>query len=244
MISFDVITLFPEMFKGIFELGVIGRAREKGLIRIDVHDLRRFGEGRHKSVDDTQFGGGDGMVMMAEPIAKALEAVMNREREKAHVVLTTPQGKPLNRERVEKLSAVGRIVIVCGRYAGVDERVRELLVDEEISIGDYVLSGGELAAMVIIDAVSRYVPGVLGNEDSAANDSFPHLLEEAQYTRPRQWRGLAAPEILLSGDHAKIAKWRAMNRLERTKKRRPDLYRKALRRLKKLEEALPAKKKK
>jgi len=235
MTAFDIITLFPEMFRDVFEYGVIGRALKKGLIKVEICDLRPFGAGRHRVVDDAPFGGGDGMVMMAEPIACAIESVAGENREDVHVVLTTPQGKPFDQESAVRLAERERIVIVCGRYAGVDERVRQSLVDEEISIGDYVLSGGEYAAMVIVDAVLRLTPGVLGNEDSVANDSFPYLLEEAQYTRPREWRGHEVPEVLLSGDHARIAQWRNEDKLKCTEKKRPDLYRKAIKILKKSE---------
>ncbi len=235
MTSFDIITLFPEMFRGVFEFGVIGRACERGLLKIGVHDLRPFGIGRHRVVDDAPFGGGDGMVMMAEPVARAIESVVGENRDRTRVMLTTPQGRPFDQQIAMRLAGLERIAIICGRYAGVDERVRRFLVDEEISVGDYILSGGEYAAMIIVDAISRLVPGVLGNEDSPAKDSFPCLLEEAQYTRPREWRGHGVPEMLLSGDHARIARERNEDRLRRTKERRPDLYKKAVRDLKKLE---------
>jgi tRNA (guanine37-N1)-methyltransferase len=242
MTAFDIITLFPELFRGAFDYGVIGRARKKGLIRIDVHDLRPFGKGRHRVVDDAPFGGGDGMVMMAEPIAQALENVVGENRDQTRVILTTPQGGTFDHETARRFAGYERIIIICGRYAGVDERVRQYLVDEEISIGDYILSGGEPAAVVIVDAVARLIDGVLGNEDSVVNDSFPYLLEEAQYTRPRVWKGHGVPEVLLSGDHARVARWRIENRIARTQERRPDLYKRAVRIIKKLEAA--AKKKK
>lgn len=219
----DIITLFPDMFRGVFDAGVIGRALEKGLLDIRVHDLRPFGAGKHHVVDDTPYGGGDGMVMMVDPIARALENILGDDRKNVRVILTSPQGKPLNQEAVNRLSGLGRIAIICGRYAGVDERVREVLVDEEISIGDYVLTGGELPAMVVTEAVARLLPGVLGNVDSPANDSFPDQLEHAQYTRPREWRGHSVPEVLLSGDHGRIRIWREEDSSNRTAKRRPDL---------------------
>jgi len=243
MTEFDIISLFPEFFRGAFDFGVLGRARKKGLIRVDVHDLRPFGKGRHHVVDDAPFGGGDGMVMMAEPIERALENLLGENRLETRVILTTPQGRVLDQEAAKRLAGYGRIAILCGRYAGVDERVRRHLVDEEISIGDYILSGGEPAAIVIVDAVSRLIPGVLGNEDSVINDSFPYLLEEAQYTRPQVWKGHGVPEELLSGDHARIARWRMKDRLARTEAHRPDLYKKAVRALKKLESAASRKRK-
>lgn len=227
MLTVDIITLFPEMFTGVFEAGVIGRAKTKGLINIRVRDLRPFGIGRHRIVDDAPFGGGDGMVMMAEPISRALENILGEERKNTLVILTTPQGKPFDQETARRLSKEKRIAVICGRYAGVDERVRQFLADEEISIGDYVLSGGEMPAMVIVDAVVRLVPGVLGNEDSPQNDSFPDRLEHAQYTRPRVWRGHSVPEVLLSGDHEKIRLWREEDSERRTLERRPDLIRRA-----------------
>jgi len=240
MAQFDIITLFPEFFREVFDCGVVGRARDGGLIGIDVHDLRPFGIGKHRVVDDTPFGGGDGMVMMVEPVARAIETVLEGKRDKTHVILTTPQGEVFDQNAARRLATMDRrIAIICGRYAGVDERVRDLLVDEELSIGDYVLSGGEPAAIVIVDAVARLVPGVLGNEDSVINDSFPYLLEEAQYTRPREWNGHGVPEVLLSGNHAKIAAWRAMERLERTCRNRPDLYEKAAAILKELKDNDP-----
>jgi len=236
MVVFDIISIFPESFRGVFDYGIPGKARAEGLIEINVHDLRPFGKGKHRVLDDAPYGGGDGMVMMAEPVAAALEQVVGAERDRSKVILTTPQGKPFDQETAMRLAGENRLVIVCGRYAGVDERIRLELVDEEISIGDYVLSGGHLAAMVIVDAVARLLPGVLGNEDSAAHDSFPLLLEEAQYTRPREWRGHEVPEVLLSGDHARIERWRAMERLRRTRERRPDLYERAAEALRRLEE--------
>jgi tRNA (guanine37-N1)-methyltransferase len=161
--------------------------------------------------------------MMAEPLARALENILGEDRNQTRVILTTPQGSPFNQDAAQRLASLDRIAIVCGRYAGVDERVRQFLVDEEISIGDYVLSGGELPAMVIVDGVTRLIPGVLGNEDSPQNDSFPDRLEHAQYTRPRVWRGKSVPEILISGDHEKIRRWREEDSLRRTMERRPDL---------------------
>jgi tRNA (guanine37-N1)-methyltransferase len=227
MIRFDILTLFPEMFKSPFDSSLLKKAQEKGLIEIAVHDIRDYTEDRHRMTDDYPYGGGSGMVMKVEPIARALEDVI-RERRAAKVILLTPQGKVFNQIMAEELSACSRIVLICGRYEGVDERVRDYLVDEEISIGDYVLTGGELPAMVIVDAVSRLVSGVLGNCDSAATDSFSTgLLEYPQYTRPADFRGWKVPEVLLSGNHRVIDAWRRRESLRKTALRRPDLLSKA-----------------
>lgn len=223
MLTIHIFTLFPNMFKGVFDEGVIGRAAGKKLVDVNIHDLRPFGLGKHRIIDDAPYGGGDGMVMMVEPIARALEKTLGDDRVRTKVILTTPQGKPFNQRAARKLAGEEKIAIICGRYAGVDERVREHLVDDEISIGDYVLTGGELPAMVIADAVARLIPGVLGNEDSASNDSFPEALEHAQYTRPGDWRGHSVPGVLLSGDHERIRQWREDNSRKRTAERRPDL---------------------
>lgn len=224
MLTVDIITLFPQMFTEFLKAGVVGRAVEKGTLKVRVHNLRDYGIGKHKIVDDAPFGGGDGMVMMAEPIARALEDILGGERSRTKVILTTPQGRTYNQEKAMELARCERMAIICGRYAGVDERVRLYLADEEISIGDYVLSGGELPAMVIVDSAVRHVPGVLGNEDSPKNDSFPLLLEHAQYTRPRVWRGHPVPDVLLSGNHEEIRKWRMEDSERRTAQRRPDLF--------------------
>lgn len=227
MIRFDILTLFPEMFKSPFDSSLLKKAQEKGLIEIAVHDIRDYTEDRHRMTDDYPYGGGSGMVMKVEPIARALEDVI-RERRAAKVILLTPQGKVFNQIMAEELSACSRIVLICGRYEGVDERVRDYLVDEEISIGDYVLTGGELPAMVIVDAVSRLVSGVLGNCNSAATDSFSTgLLEYPQYTRPADFRGWKVPEVLLSGNHRVIDAWRRGESLRKTALRRPDLLSKA-----------------
>ncbi len=227
MIRFDILTLFPEMFKSPFDSSLLKKAQEKGLIEIAVHDIRDYTEDRHRMTDDYPYGGGSGMVMKVEPIARALEDVIP-ERRAAKVILLTPQGKVFNQIMAEELSACSRIVLICGRYEGVDERVRDYLVDEEISIGDYVLTGGELPAMVIVDAVSRLVSGVLGNCDSAATDSFSTgLLEYPQYTRPADFRGWKVPEVLLSGNHRVIDAWRRRESLRKTALRRPDLLSKA-----------------
>jgi tRNA (guanine37-N1)-methyltransferase len=223
MIRFDILTLFPEMFKSPFDSSLLKKAQEKGLIEIAVHDIRDYTEDRHRVTDDYPYGGGSGMVMKVEPIARALENVV-QERHAAKVILLTPQGKVFNQIVAEELSTCSRIVLICGRYEGVDERVRDYLVDEEISIGDYVLTGGELPAMVIVDAISRLVSGVLGNCDSAATESFSTgLLEYPQYTRPADFRGWKVPEVLLSGNHRVIDIWRRKESLRKTALRRPDL---------------------
>lgn len=227
MIRFDILTLFPEMFESPFDSSLLKKAQEKGLIEIAVHDIRNYAEDRHRVTDDYPYGGGTGMVMKVEPIAKALEDVI-QERNAAKVILLTPQGKTFHQRMAEELSIFSRIVLICGRYEGVDERVRDHLVDEEVSIGDYVLTGGELPAMVIVDAVSRLVSGVLGNCDSAAMESFSTgLLEYPQYTRPADFRGWKVPEVLLSGNHKVIDDWRRRESLRKTASRRPDLLSRA-----------------
>jgi tRNA (guanine37-N1)-methyltransferase len=221
--EFHVITLFPEMFEAPFRHGMVGRAIEQGLIVVKAHALRPYGLGSYRQVDDTPYGGGSGMVMRPEPIAAAIDAVA-AEREGLWRVLLTPQGEPLEQARVRELAACRPgLLLVAGRYEGVDERVRSL-VDQEISIGDYVLSGGEIAAMALIEAVARLVPGVLGNPKSLDEESFgAELLEYPQYTRPEEFRGMRVPEVLLSGDHGKIRAWRRAEALKRTAARRPDL---------------------
>jgi tRNA (guanine37-N1)-methyltransferase len=219
---FDIITIFPEMFTGVFSGGIVKRALDRGRIRIVVHDLRDFTEDKHRQVDDRPFGGLEGMVLKPEPIFRAVEAV--REDGGGRVCLLSPQGRVLDAELARELAAERQVVLICGRYEGVDERVAEHLVDGEISIGDYVLSGGELAAAVVVDAVARFVPGVVGKEGSVRNDSFAAgLLDYPQYTRPRDFRGIKVPQVLFSGDHKKIERWRRKKALEKTARRRPDL---------------------
>ena len=223
---FHVLTIFPGMFDGPFEESIIGRARKKGLIVISIYDIRESAADRHRKVDDYTFGGGPGMVMKPEPLFKAVEAVRTSASltDGAPIVLLSPQGRPLTQSVAEELAQHHDLVLICGRYEGVDERVRQHLATDEISIGDYVVSGGELAAMVVIDAVSRLVPGVVGSIESTADDSFSSgLLEHPQYTRPAEFRGWAVPEVLLSGNHAEIALWRRRQSLRRTLLRRPDL---------------------
>ena len=210
------------MFDGFFSGGIIKRAREKGLIEIKVHNLRDFTTDRHRQVDDRPYGGEEGMVFKPEPIFAAVESI--RRPAKAPVVLLSPQGRTFDGRLAQEMSRRSQITIICGRYEGVDERVAENLATEEISIGDYVLSGGEPAAMVIVDAVSRFVPGVVGKEDSVRHDSFfEGRLDYPHYTRPRDFRAMKVPQVLFSGDHAKIGAWRARKALEKTLRQRPDL---------------------
>jgi len=227
--TITVLTLFPEMFPGPLGASMIKRAQEQGLLAIGVTDIRDYAEGRHRVADDAPFGGGAGMVMKPEPIFAAVEAARCpaelgcRER----VILLTPQGRTLNQGVAAELAGYEHLILVCGHYEGVDERVREHLVDDELSIGDYVLTGGELAALVVLDAVARLVPGVLGAEEGAAEDSFAAgLLEYPQYTRPAEFRGWQVPEVLLSGHHEQIRRWRHQQALKRTRDRRPDLFEK------------------
>ncbi len=223
---FDVLTLFPEMFPGYLGQSLLKRAIDAGLVEVCLHDIRNWTQDKHNKVDDRPYGGGPGMVMMVEPVVACVEAVRHKADDPGHLVMLTPQGRPLDQAGVERLARQRRIVLLCGRYEGFDERLRLVLKPEEISIGDYVLNGGEVAAMVIIDAVIRLVPGVLGDADSSQCDSFStpsRLLEFAQYTRPREFRGLQVPEILLSGDHGEIARWREENSRQRTRERRADL---------------------
>ncbi len=221
---FDILTLFPGMFAGPLDESILRRARDAGLIEVVLHDLREWATDKHRTVDDYPFGGGAGMVMKPEPLFAAVEAVQPLAERRAVVVLLTPQGRPLDRALVAELAEYPRLLLVCGRYEGIDERAREHLVDIEVSIGDVVVSGGELPAMLLLDAVSRLVPGVLGSAGSLKEESFEDgLLEYPQYTRPAEFRGWTVPEILLSGHHGEVAKWRRRQRLLRTKVRRPDL---------------------
>lgn len=221
----DVVTIFPEVFPGPLGVGILGRARERGLVDLVVWDLRDFSSDRHRSVDDLPYGGGAGMVMKPEPFVRAVEAIRAAHPgEPPAVLLTSPQGRILTQAWARALAARPHLVVLCGRYEGVDERVVELLGAEEISIGDYVLSGGELAAMVIIEAVGRLLPGAVGHADSVACDSFSEgLLDHPHYTRPAEFRGRRVPEVLLSGHHDAIRRWRAQEALRRTLRRRPDL---------------------
>ncbi|MGE5573709.1 MAG: tRNA (guanosine(37)-N1)-methyltransferase TrmD [Bacteroidota bacterium] len=223
----DVLTIFPRMFSGPLSESIVARARERGLVEIHVHDIREFARDKHRVTDDYPFGGGAGMVMKPEPIFAAIERVMSEGPGSARVILMSPQGRVFTQETAVRLARERRLVLICGHYEGVDERVREALVHEEMSIGDYVLTGGELPAMVIIDALTRLVPGVL-DEDSVAAESFTSgLLDYPQYTRPREFRGMTVPEVLVSGDHEKVRLWRRKQALARTLERRPDLLRSA-----------------
>ncbi|MFQ6096762.1 MAG: tRNA (guanosine(37)-N1)-methyltransferase TrmD [Armatimonadota bacterium] len=221
----DVVTIFPGMFDGPLNYSITKRALDRGLVEIHVHDLRDYARDRHRVVDDYPYGGGAGMVMKPEPWFRAIEAISGTKGERAHVVLLTPQGHVLTQDKVRELARRPRLLLMCGRYEGVDERVREALVDEEVSIGDFIVSGGEVAALVVIEAVIRLVPGVVGNEESPADESFSAgLLEYPQYTRPSDYRGLQVPEVLLSGHHEQIRRWRRREALRRTRDRRPDLF--------------------
>ncbi|MGH9444387.1 MAG: tRNA (guanosine(37)-N1)-methyltransferase TrmD [Terriglobia bacterium] len=233
---FDVITIFPNFFRSILEQGLLKRAMDGSFAAIRLHDLRDFTDDPHRSVDDRPFGGGPGMVFKPDPIFRAVESIQNRQAgDGGRVILLTPQGRALNQRLLEDLSREAQLILICGRYEGVDERVAAHLATDEISIGDYVLSGGELAAAVLMEAVARLLPGVLGNEESASADSFATagsspggreavgLLDFPQYTRPAEFRGWKAPEILLSGNHQRIREWRAQQALAKTQKHRPDL---------------------
>ena len=222
----DILTLFPNIFSGPFEESIIKKAREKGLIEIRIVNIRDYTTDKHRTADDRPFGGGPGMVLKPEPIFAAVEELKGEGR--ARVILTTPQGRLFTQDYARDLAKEDHIIIICGRYEGVDERVREALVTDAISIGDYVLTGGELAAMVIVDAVARLIPGVLGNESSITEDSFWRgLLGYPQYTRPASFRGMRVPDVLLSGNHAMIARWRRKESLRRTLYYRPELLQKA-----------------
>lgn len=224
---FDVLTLFPAMFESPFAGSILGRAAERGLIRIVPHNLRDWAAGRHKVTDDTPYGGGEGMVMKPEPVARALGA-LRQGAPGGRVLLMSPQGQPFDQVAARRLAGTPGLILVCGRYEGYDERIRTL-VDEEFSLGDFVLTGGELAAMVVIDAVARLLPGVLGNEGSAQSDSFSDgLLEYPHYTRPVEFSGMRVPPVLLSGNHAAIARWRRREQLRRTLRRRPELLESAV----------------
>jgi len=224
---FHVVTLFPEMLDSPLRESILGRALKQGLMDVETHNLRDWAEGRHLSCDDAPYGGGDGMVLKPEPLSRAVTE-LKRRTPAAKVLLLSPQGVPFDQRHAERLSTEEGIIFLCGRYAGFDERIRTTLVDEEFSIGDFVLTGGELPALVMIDAIARYLPGVLGSADSVTSDSFTDgLLEYPQYTRPPVFNGVAVPEVLLSGDHGRISAWRREQQLLRTLQRRPDLLEKA-----------------
>jgi len=215
----NVITIFPEFFTSPLETSLVGKAREEGTLDVVLHDLREQGKGVHRQIDDSPFGGGAGMVMMVEPLAAALDPLADTQR-----ILFTPGGRPLDQATLDRWAALDEITVVCGRYEGVDERIAEHFIDEEISIGDYVLLGGEVAALAVIEGVTRLLDGVVGNPMSVETESFRDgLLEEPQYTRPAEFRGWTVPGVLRSGDHAKVEEWRREQRLERTRLKRPDL---------------------
>jgi tRNA (guanine37-N1)-methyltransferase len=245
----DILTIFPDFFRGPVDHGIVRRAREAGLAAIETHDLRAFAHDRHRTVDDRPFGGGEGMVLKPEPIFECIESLgvpPRNERERQTVILLSAQGRRFDQAVAEKLSALERIVLICGRYEGVDERVSESLADQELSIGDYVLSGGEIGAAVIVDAVTRLIPGALGNEASSRQESFTlhaelspgsapsstcvsgGLLDYPHYTRPAEFRGVPVPEVLMSGNHDEIRRWRRRAALEKTVRNRPDLLERVL----------------
>ena len=220
MMRIDVITIFPDLIRDVLKYSIPRRAIDAGLIDVLAHDLRDHADDKHKTIDDTPYGGGAGMIFKPEPIARAIESLPTGGR----VIFLTPQGRLFTQSVANELSLSGHLVLLCGHYRGIDERVRENYVDDEISIGDYVLSGGELPALILIDALSRLIPGAIGNAESALEDSFQNgLLDCAWYTRPREFEGLTVPEALLSGDHKKVAQWRRDNARQRTLERRPDL---------------------
>ncbi len=222
----EIVSVFPELFRGVFTESILKRAQEKGLVEIRVHDLRAFSDDQHRKVDDAPYGGGPGMVMKPEPFFKAVRTIREKCPLAGRVILLSPQGRLLTQQRLRELSKASHLILLCGRYEGVDERVRMYLADEEISIGDYVLTGGEIPAMVLIDALIRLLPGVL-NEASLQEESFAQgLLEYPQYTRPQDFEGMCVPEILLSGNHENIRQWRYQEALKRTFKLRPDLLQK------------------
>ncbi len=225
---YDILTLFPEFFESPFSFGILKKAQEKNLIAVNTHDIREYSDDKHKTVDDTPYGGGGGMLMKVGPVGSAIQDVKAKDC-KSIVLLTTPDGEKFSDKTARELADYDQIIIVCGRYEGVDERIRNIYIDREISIGDYVLSGGENAASVIVESVSRFIPGVLGNETSPENDSFrQNLLEYPQYTRPEEFAGEKVPDILLSGNHAEIDEWRKKESIKKTFIKRPDLLDKAI----------------
>jgi tRNA (guanine37-N1)-methyltransferase len=222
----DVLTLFPGIFASYLGESLLKKATDRGLIEIQVHDIRDWSRDKHQKVDDRPYGGGPGMLLKVEPVVECVEAVQQMAAQPGHLILLSPQGRRIDQPVVERLAEQTRLLLVCGRYEGFDQRIFDILQPEELSLGDFILNGGEVAAMAVIDAVIRLVPGVLGDEESHARDSFSgdqRLLEGAQYTRPREYRGHEVPEVLLSGDHEQIARWRAEHSYHRTRERRADL---------------------
>jgi tRNA (guanine37-N1)-methyltransferase len=226
-LRFDILTIFPSMFAGPFDESILKRAIQQGIIQVNIHDIRDWTSDRHRTVDDTPYGGGAGMVMMAPPLVSAAEDVLGADREHAKVIILSPAGRLFNQELAWDLSREKRLLLICGRYEGIDDRVREELNADEISIGDYVVTGGEIAAMVIVDAVARLVPGVITAESKVSESHDEFLVEYPHYTRPPVFRGRPVPEVLLSGHHAQIAAWRRAQSVRRTAERRPDLISKA-----------------
>jgi len=226
---FDIISIFPELFAGVLDCGILRRARQSGLVDIRMVNLRDFTRDKHRSVDDRPYGGGEGMVFMPGPLFEAVESCLGPEKDpETQVVLLTPQGKTWSQELAAEFATIPHLILICGRYEGVDQRVIDSLVDREISIGDFILTGGEIPAMAVLDSVVRLIPGALGCSDSAVNESFSTgLLDYPQYTRPAEFRGQAVPDVLLSGDHAKIEKWRKEKALEKTQRARPELIKKS-----------------
>jgi tRNA (guanine37-N1)-methyltransferase len=220
----DIITIFPDMYARIFESGMIRQAGKKGLLEINIVDLRDYGTGKHRVVDGRPFGGGEGMVLKAEPIIRALEDLAGQAEEKLHVLLMSPQGRRFDQSKAKELSLMAHLTMICGRYEGIDQRIADYFTDEEISIGDFVLAGGEFATMVITDAVSRLIPGVLGEGESVLRESFMDgMLDHTQYTRPAELRGMKVPDVLLSGNHEEIEAWRTEQAAQLTRGKRPDL---------------------
>jgi tRNA (guanine37-N1)-methyltransferase len=224
-VRIDVLTLFPEYFTGPLDASLLGKARAAGLLQVGVHDLRDWATDRHRTVDDVPYGGGAGMVLKPEPFFAAVESLYGSVESRPRTVVLTPRGAPLTQETVERLAAEPGMLILCGRYEGIDERVHAALATDEISIGDYVLAGGEAAACVLVEAVTRLLPGVMGNDASVAEESFSRgLLEYPQYTRPAEFRGMNVPDVLRSGDHAAVDRWRREEAEARTRRVRPDLW--------------------
>ena len=222
--QFDIVTIFPRIIEAALADGIVARALQRGLLRVNVVDLREFTDDRHRTVDDVPYGGGPGMVLKPEPMFRAVEAIAKESGPPRAIVLVSPHGRAFNQAEAARLAALDRVTILCGRYEGIDDRVREGLATEELSIGDYVLSGGELPALVVVDAVARLIPGVVGDEDSVAGDSFSRgLLDFPHFTRPAEYRDLKVPEVLVSGHHGEIRKWRKRRALELTLDRRPEL---------------------
>lgn len=226
----NILTLFPSMFTGPLSESIIKRAQEKNIVKINIINFRDYAEGKHKSVDDTPYGGGAGMVLKVDVLDKAINSIVDKNRSDYHIVLMTPQGTTFNQRVAEKLVKKDKIILICGHYEGFDERIREYLVNEQISLGDFVLSGGEISAMAITDAVVRLLPGALGHDESSIEETFSlknenggYLIEYPIYTKPVEYKGWKVPEVLTSGNHAEIKKWRLRQALEQTKKKRPDL---------------------